>query len=312
MKTLLLAISILLSLVGFSQISVFPYSETFSNAAPPDFTSTSNGWNFTNTLSPRTGPYSASLTVVPNNTKYIYIKLLVQSGYTYSIEFWTKKICSVTVSTNETANQTTLLSTYTSNTYTNNINECNSNIWKESFFTYAPSYTGNMYFQISAPSVSGSEIYIDDIVITETPPVALPISLLYFRGDSYDYYNKLTWSTASETNNDYFVVEKTRDGIDFGQVCKVAGAGNSTAQLFYETYDLFVIDGISYYRLKQVDYNGEETTFDIISIDNRCEKGPVVRRITNIMGQDVKGIEPGMVLIFYYENGTVEKKYFFE
>lgn len=308
MKRLLLLLYILFCTTAFSQIATFPYSETFSNTDPLDFTSTSNSWDLSNTLSARTGLYSAGLTPdIANNTKYIYIKILVQSGYTYTLSFWTSKICTVVINANETADQSTLLSTST-----NGISGCNGKAWKESVFIYTPAYSGNMYFQILAPEISEDNIYIDDILITEEPPVALPITLLYFDGESFDHYNRLTWSTASESNNEYFLIEKTMDGIEFGQLCRVEGAGNSTTQLFYEAYDMFVIDGIAYYRLKQVDYNGEETTFDIISVDNRCNKGPAILKITNIMGQEVKGINPRELLIFHYEDGTVEKRYFTE
>lgn len=291
---------------GNAQITTFPYSQTFSNTIPVNFTSTSNSWNFTNNINSRTGAYSAGLTPAINlNTNFIYIKLSAIYGYTYNISLWSYKICTIKINTNETADQVSLLST---STYT--VNGCNGNVWKSSTSSYTALYTGTMYFQILASNISEDKVYIDDISITATPPISLPISLLYLKADYIDYYNRIEWSTASETNNDYFLLEKTKDGLDFSIVCTIDGAGNSSSQRFYDAYDLFVFDGIVYYRLKQVDYDGKETSYNMISVDNRLKASPILKKITNVLGQSVSSSEPGKVLLFHYDDGTVIKRYF--
>ena len=63
----------------------------------------------------------------------------------------------------------------------------------------------------------------------------------------------LNWSTASETNNDYFTIERSIDGINFRSVLTKRGAGNSTSRRNYEAIDDNPIEGQSYYRLKQTD-----------------------------------------------------------
>lgn len=106
----------------------------------------------------------------------------------------------------------------------------------------------------------------------------LPVELLTFTA-AYTAFNTvdLKWSTASETNNDYFTVERSADATQFDQLAIVDGAGNSDHILKYAAIDNSPLDGISYYRLKQTDFDGhykysttvsvqkKETEFDIIN-----------------------------------------------
>lgn len=95
----------------------------------------------------------------------------------------------------------------------------------------------------------------------------LPIELLNFGAKADGKKVDLNWSTATEHNNDYFTVEKSRDGITFTEAFRVKGAGNSTGKLSYDGSDENPYTGISYYRLKQTDYDGNTTTFDIVPVD---------------------------------------------
>jgi hypothetical protein len=93
------------------------------------------------------------------------------------------------------------------------------------------------------------------VKITDASP--LPIELLYFAAEQNDNKTvKLLWITASETNNDYFTLEKTVDGISYDKIAIVKGAGNSTSNLYYETIDDSPYPCLTYYRLKQTDFNG--------------------------------------------------------
>ncbi|HSH64990.1 MAG TPA: T9SS type A sorting domain-containing protein, partial [Bacteroidia bacterium] len=85
----------------------------------------------------------------------------------------------------------------------------------------------------------------------------LPIELLNFEVTPKESVVELVWSTASETNNDYFSIERTRDGINFEEIGRIKGAGNSTYLLNYVTTDNAPFQGISYYRLKQTDFDGK-------------------------------------------------------
>ncbi len=312
MKKLLFIISLLLCNFVNSQIDTFTYTQNFSNVVPTDFTSTTpDGWNFTNSSIYNSGicvcgGYSSKL-IKTNSTKYIYIKLNVKNEYIYTLSVWTRNICKLDLAANETPDQVSLLTSAQSD-----IKGCKGNSWKESVLVYNSSYDGVMYFQLSVNNFGEDDVYIDDITITESQPVALPISLLYFKVRNEGDYNKLSWSTASETNNDYFLIDKTSDGSNFSLVSRVNGAGNSNTQLYYEIIDPIVSNGILYYRLKQVDFNGEETIYDLVSVDNRNELSPMLTKVTNIIGQEVSSNQTCVILLFHYDNGTVIKRYFAE
>lgn len=83
----------------------------------------------------------------------------------------------------------------------------------------------------------------------------LPVELLSFNGIAEDHYNLLEWTTASERDNDYFIVEKQK-GNTFEEIAKVDGSGNSSIVRYYSAKDMHP-DNMNYYRLKQVDFNGQ-------------------------------------------------------
>ncbi len=90
----------------------------------------------------------------------------------------------------------------------------------------------------------------------------LPIKLLNFDVTKEDQSVRVDWSTASETNNDYFIIERTDDFKNIETVQTVKGAGNSNQTLKYYIYDNQPLNGTSYYRLTQVDFNGEQEVFE--------------------------------------------------
>ncbi len=84
----------------------------------------------------------------------------------------------------------------------------------------------------------------------------LPIGLIDFKATKINQTVELTWTSSTEINNEFYTIEKTTDFTDWEEVSKVAGAGNSSTILHYKTSDFHPWNGISYYRLKQTDYNG--------------------------------------------------------
>lgn len=85
----------------------------------------------------------------------------------------------------------------------------------------------------------------------------LPITLISFKATANGSTVDLDWQTGSEINNDYFTIERSVDGITFYPILTTDGAGNSNSTLDYHETDVSPISGISYYRLKQTDFNGE-------------------------------------------------------
>lgn len=77
-------------------------------------------------------------------------------------------------------------------------------------------------------------------------------------------YAKLNWLTSSETNNDYFTIERSADGQNFAALEDIKGAGNSSEEISYEWIDQKLLPGNNYYRLKQTDYDGKFTYSNIV------------------------------------------------
>jgi hypothetical protein len=75
------------------------------------------------------------------------------------------------------------------------------------------------------------------------------------------------WSTASEINNDFFTLERSKDGVNFEKLKTVPGAGNSDRIVNYAEKDEEPLNGISYYRLKQTDYDGKTSYSQIVPIE---------------------------------------------
>lgn len=91
----------------------------------------------------------------------------------------------------------------------------------------------------------------------------LPIELLSFNAKPNGNKVDLMWVTASEINNDYFTLERTTDGVNFEVVGTVKGNGNSTKVINYSSEDNVPYSGVSYYRLKQIDFDGKFTYSDL-------------------------------------------------
>jgi hypothetical protein len=105
--------------------------------------------------------------------------------------------------------------------------------------------------------------------------LVLPIELLTFNAVPNGEGVNITWETATEINNNYFTIERSLDGETFTELTKVnskANHGNSTSPLNYQTTDSKPLNGTSYYRLKQTDYNNNFKTFYVISVNLDASK----------------------------------------
>jgi hypothetical protein len=96
----------------------------------------------------------------------------------------------------------------------------------------------------------------------------LPVELLSFSGNCKNDQTQLIWETASENNSDYFEVLKSQDGENWRIINKQAAAGFSTTLQMYSFIETEKSNN-AYYRLNQVDFNGENKLYDPIFID--CE-----------------------------------------
>jgi hypothetical protein len=102
------------------------------------------------------------------------------------------------------------------------------------------------------------------------PPSPLPVELVRFSA-KYEQSNKrvtLEWITASEKNNRFFTVERSKDQLQFESLASVPGAFTTQAQQIYTSYDQSPLIGTGYYRLKQTDVDGKFTYSKVVSVTN--------------------------------------------
>jgi hypothetical protein len=83
-----------------------------------------------------------------------------------------------------------------------------------------------------------------------------PVEFVSFEAEIIGQEVQLSWSTATEVNNDFFAIERSGDGQIFDQIGREAGAGNSQQIQSYAFTDAEPLPRHAYYRLKQVDYDG--------------------------------------------------------
>lgn len=111
----------------------------------------------------------------------------------------------------------------------------------------------------------------------------LPVELVSFKGKNDGPQNTLQWITASEKDNDFFTIEKSADAINFEELAQIDGAGNSTHALSYLSYDHKPYE-ITYYRLKQTNYDKTFKYSETISIDRSKDE----ERLSNIYPNPTK------------------------
>ncbi len=132
------------------------------------------------------------------------------------------------------------------------------------------------------------------LVLTENSPAViynfLPIVIKRWDATNLENTVLLEWTTASEENNDYFTIERSIDGVRWVALGTVKGFGTTSVAHDYSYEDLKPVSGISYYRLKQIDYNGAYTYSSI-----KCVNRPTLKnnayKVYSIANEDVFVVE---------------------
>jgi len=127
---------------------------------------------------------------------------------------------------------------------------------------------GNIGYNVAASSYTVHNISsFSELWLGGTNSVTpLPIVLTAFNATCEQGAVRLDWVTATEINNEKFIIHRSNNMMDWEELVTVPGAGNSNQPLGYHTVDARPLNGISYYRLTQHDYNGDSETFAPISI----------------------------------------------
>jgi hypothetical protein len=126
-------------------------------------------------------------------------------------------------------------------------------------YTYSSAKAPAEFLSIYCPDV----LFHFPNVEAEDP---LPVELSYFMAKQDGDHVSINWETASEKNSDVFVIERGGDTENFEVIGMVDGAGNTNEVMHYEFIDKELFDYTVYYRLKQIDWDGAETVFPIITL----------------------------------------------
>ena len=142
--------------------------------------------------------------------------------------------------------------------------------------------------------------------------IILPVKLMSFTAKAKENYNVLDWQTSTEVNNDYFVVESSTDMINFKEIGRVDGAGNSNNVLSYQYLDYTPFEKVIYYRLKQVDFDGVYTFSEIVAVKktNEGEVNIYPNPATEVLFLDIDSKEEAIYTIRYVNvlGATVQEK----
>lgn len=149
---------------------------------------------------------------------------------------------------------------------------------------------------------------------SKSEETVLPIELLSFSAHCNGNTIDIDWTTASERNNDYFVLEKSLDAMNYTEYARVAGAGNSIEQIDYSYTDYDYYGGDVYYRLVQVDYDGTRTYSEIISAKcSNWEADPSISVFPNPFSSELTIVlenfrnEPASIEIYDVMGRTVKQ-----
>lgn len=116
---------------------------------------------------------------------------------------------------------------------------------------------------------------------------------------------KINWTTQSESNSDYFIVERSSDGVNYTEIKRVAARGNSSLASDYACYDYSPDYGKNYYRLKMVDRNGVTKNSGLSVVDFSAEVSDVLNLFPNPtngeLNLELYIVQSGAVLLEYFD-----------
>lgn len=136
-----------------------------------------------------------------------------------------------------------------------------------------PVSTGSMGVTSGTSTVTAAGLTKFSPYVLSALAAPLPVQILSFTAECSGNEAVLKWITASEENNSHFVIEKSANGKEFFSIATVKGAGTSNKLKKYQFSDTNPFNGISYYRLKQTDFNDKSEYFDLVALRNCSGNG---------------------------------------
>jgi hypothetical protein len=165
---------------------------------------------------------------------------------------------------------------------------------------------GDQPFMVYVYGIRSVESYAYPASGAALATITVPVSLLKFEARlTRDNTVGLSWSTASEKNNDHFVVERSTDGLGFSPVSPdISGAGNSSSLRSYSFTDSKPSPGINFYRLRQVDFNGVQSLSAVVTADVSSPFGGITigpQPLINVANVSFSSLGEGLIDISIYD-----------
>lgn len=137
-----------------------------------------------------------------------------------------------------------------------------------------------------------------DVATFSGAVIPFPVAYLSFDAFPDETFVVIQWVTASEINNDFFTIERSKDGLSFEELIKVQSQGSGADIRTYEALDKHPYEGISYYRLRQTDFDGNFSFTEVVQVlmENQASWDFVLSPNPNdgrILQVDLTGIDVG-------------------
>lgn len=203
-------------------------------------------YNISNPFNPQIESVFRSTLLAPTHTNSVPHNMMIEGNYVY-ISYYHDGIQQFDISDPKNPVRVAYYDTYPSNTDYSNLHGA----W-------------GVYTKLPSGNILASDT--DNGLFILQSSFLFPIELESFTAVSQTDRIALNWSTLTETNNEKFVIERSADGQNFEPISEVPGSGTSTQRVSYKTYDLNPLDGVAYYRLKQIDIDGQSSYSDVISV----------------------------------------------
>ncbi|MCB9033972.1 MAG: T9SS type A sorting domain-containing protein [Chitinophagales bacterium] len=290
---------------GFSTTDYLPLQLSTSGASGTngyfDFSTNSGNWQNSTYLPTQPTGINVNYNGIDNSENVIDRFWLIDA-----INYTTKPNLS-----NLTFSYRDVEHTQASNTITEaNLGAQRWNDVTQDWYDFLPSGTVNTTTnQVTVASVSSSDFFSWWTLVEKESP--LPVQLTAFNATCNENSVELTWQTASEINNSHFEIERSTNAQDFESIATIPTQnGNANNIQNYQTVDENPLSTITYYRLKQVDNNGNYTYSSIVKTNcSTSNQIPIVNiypiPATNFITVDIKHLVGNKQLIIYNTEGKV-------
>ncbi len=160
---------------------------------------------------------------------------------------------------------------------------------------------------------SGEYIFVSDTSTNSTRFIlhfnnyTLPVNIIDFNAQCTDEGVRIQWTTASEENNHFFIIEKSVNNNEYEIISNISGAGNSNEVNNYEVIDHQPYNNETYYRLIQTDYDGNQTIYGPVSVECNAASNNqiIVSTYPNPFSEkimlEIHGIYSGQCMISIYD-----------